>query len=645
MDNARSSDGNRKSLDYQSTQSIAEPGKSWSDHLDRWDQILPFKYSPLQGQQGIRLLHIIPGEKDYILHCKCIPYSSFASPTTPKYTAISYTWGDSAQKEAILLNEGKHYITRNAKEVLLSVRDPLDSRIVWIDAICINQSDITERDTQVRIMRQIYGNAEQTLVWLGKASEDSSLAIDFIPLVNKALGELGGPETISDDTSLLAKLQTSRDSPGWEALGSLLARPWFHRVWVVQEVALSRTVHVMCGDKRLGWDEFGSMIGGLYERRLIHLIKNKPKPNILTTGASTLWSMHDMRRRLTDACAHSLSFVFFSTMGFLATDAKDKVFAILGLIQQGHADALDVNYQNTIAEVYLKATQISLSTEDGFYIICLAGLTHSSNIPHLPSWVPDFSRDLPINPFGIPSSLHETVHYSAGISCGVDIAAFAEVTGRCLKVKGQFMDTISDFGLVRVASNQEKCEGVHHFWYDWVQEAIKLVQKHEQTGCAPDASKTIWRAIIANATLHAKEPAPSSYCTYFETFKRLYLSGDHLQGSDWRNIHPRIMNDASISKDDKAQAYEYFFALLDANIGRRFCVTMNGRIGLVPAGVQKGDNVCVICGARVPFIDRPVAETSNGKLDYFHLVGDCYIDGLMAGEAFLTGRFQEIAFL
>ncbi|ORY13402.1 heterokaryon incompatibility protein-domain-containing protein [Clohesyomyces aquaticus] len=604
-------------------------------------------YDPLDsGRMEIRVLELRPFfNDDSMIKCRlrkaCLQQSV-------SYAALSYVWGDPSITENIIVDGHVVAVTTN---LVLAMRgfcrfvrrshiaEDIDryTCLLWADALCINQSDITERDSQVRLMGQIYSKAEQTLVWLGPSDEDSAVAIDFVSLINKGLGELN---ECPDDASLLFEMNSSRDSPGWGALGNLLSRPWFQRVWVIQEVALSRDVHVLCGDQGLRWEEIASMVEGLFERRLLHLIKLPQRPNSLTSGSSTLWGMQDIRRKLTGGRTQSLSAVFFSTLGFLSTNAKDKVFGIMGLIDPKHAAALDVNYQNTEAEVYSKAAQISLMSEGSFDIICLAGITHGSKVGQLPSWVPDFSHDLPINPFGIPSPLHEKVHYSAGISSEADSPPLIDVSERCLRVMGQVIDTIFEFGSVRIPANQQHCEGVS--WYEWAHDAIKLAQKHEQVRRAPNASKILWRALIANATLHSKEPPPLSYRTYFETFKRLYLGRRHL---DWKDIHQAVMDDDSSSKEDKAQAYEYFFAFLDSSIGRRFCVTANGYIGIVPAGIQEGDRICVICGATVPFVLRPTSKLGDGDSEAFQLVGDCYIDGLMGGEAFFGGTFQKIAII
>jgi hypothetical protein len=235
------------------------------DCTDPWKQIPFFEYLPLEDQYGIRLLHILPGAPEDILQCECVHYPSCRVSQTPEYTAISYTWGDLSQKGLILVNGRKHYITENAMDVLLYVRSEQDTRIarVWIDTICIDQSNVVERNHQVRLMGQIYSNAQQTVVWLGKESEDSDLAMDFIPLVDKTLKDFEGSESVID-YMFLQKLNTGRDSLAWEALGNLLARPWFQRVWVIQEVALSHTAYMVCGSKRLDWEHVGNMIENLY---------------------------------------------------------------------------------------------------------------------------------------------------------------------------------------------------------------------------------------------------------------------------------------------------------------------------------------------------------------------------------------------
>lgn len=149
------------------------------------------------------------------------------------YEALSYVWGSEEDQKSIYVrtddksndsspsssigNIRRLLVTANLHAALLHLRDGLFERIMWIDAICINQKDNVEKGQQVQFMAEIYANANRVIVWLGEASSDSGQV--FETLRKAARGQ---------DT------QRAIDEPTQEAIFTLLERPWFQRVWVRQ---------------------------------------------------------------------------------------------------------------------------------------------------------------------------------------------------------------------------------------------------------------------------------------------------------------------------------------------------------------------------------------------------------------------------
>jgi hypothetical protein len=133
---------------------------------------------------------------------------------------------------------------------------------------------------------------------------------------------------------------------------------------------------------------------------------------------------------------------------------------------------------------------------------------------------------------------------------------------------------------------------------------------------------------VANATQLTKDLAPSRYEQSFQSFKDVCLSALYT-GLDWREAHALVASDHNIPDETKSEAAEYLFASLDASIGRRLCITERGKLGLVLEGVAKGDRICVLVGAKAPFVVREV-EGLDAEQEKYLLVSDCYIDGLVA---------------
>lgn len=401
---------------------------------------------------------------------------------------------------------------------------------------------------------------------------------------------------------------------------------------VIQEVALSSNVQVRCGDQAVSWEDMASVIDDLYKCQLVHLIQSPVTSDQLTTGASTFWAMQHTRRDTQvllqqEDKSVSLSEVLFKTMGFLSTDPKDQIFGILGLVDWKN----DLNYDNSAEQVYTKAVQRCIEEEQTFDILYLAGRAHKRNIQALPSWVPDFSIDIDTNPFGMPHP-GQQIHYKAGGIRNLEPEDRIQIGGGILTAYGMIIDTIDILGHIRTASHQTQDPANHKSSSSWVRQAIELV------ACIPDlntrdkAAQSLWRTLVADSARGTKHPAPANYKLYYELAKRIYIDDPRYSDRDWKEAQALASIDPRFSQTELAGANEYYYPFLVASIGRRFCITEGGRLSLVPSGAEKGDVVCVLKGASVPFMLRRCEDETGEEEPTYVLVGDCYVDGIMRGE-------------
>jgi hypothetical protein len=137
--------------------------------------------APLTGPQEIRLLQLLPGSVDEPVKCILLPYMMESPDQQLNYEAISYEWGTPGQYATMELNGQKYQIQANLFAFLKILRSGIvgDGRVLWADAVCINQKDIQERNRQVRIMRKIFKQADRVLSWLGPAADGSDMVFDF----------------------------------------------------------------------------------------------------------------------------------------------------------------------------------------------------------------------------------------------------------------------------------------------------------------------------------------------------------------------------------------------------------------------------------------------------------------------------------
>ncbi|KAK4452579.1 HET-domain-containing protein [Podospora aff. communis PSN243] len=175
-----------------------------------------------------------------------------------KYEALSWTRGDGGTTY-------KMKIRQELASALRFLRLPVDVRVMWIDAVCINQDDLGERNHQVQMMSRIYSRAQQVCVWLGEADRDSRTAIEFIH-----------DDIIATKKFDILSTLTQRSSR-WQALLKFMQRDWFSRRWIIQEIALAHEVTMYCGADSIPWKSFAMAVELIIEietatRRLSEVI-------------------------------------------------------------------------------------------------------------------------------------------------------------------------------------------------------------------------------------------------------------------------------------------------------------------------------------------------------------------------------------
>ena len=192
------------------------------------DSTIPeYQYSPLSQLDNIRLLQLLPRNEDpHNLRCRILECTLLRSSRTRPYEALSYVWGSEDRCLSVIVEQSgnskaiRHLrVTRNLYVALLHIRDDEIHRTIWVDAICINQTDIKEKEYQIPFMAEIFAQASRVIAWLGEADHDGDRALAAIRF---AARKFQGPEDM-----LVSEARVVQ-----EALLKLLGRPWFRRIWV-----------------------------------------------------------------------------------------------------------------------------------------------------------------------------------------------------------------------------------------------------------------------------------------------------------------------------------------------------------------------------------------------------------------------------
>lgn len=153
-------------------------------------------YRPL-SPDSIRLLRLLPSEeRNAPIQCQLIDYS-LQKPGRHPYDALSYVWGSTDNPRFISVGKHDLPVTENLHKALSHLRYDKFERILWVDALCINQEDEREKERQIPLMPRIYGQATSVIVWLGEAADNSDLAIEEI----RAAGARASNDSFVKDTS------------------------------------------------------------------------------------------------------------------------------------------------------------------------------------------------------------------------------------------------------------------------------------------------------------------------------------------------------------------------------------------------------------------------------------------------------------
>jgi len=165
---------------------------------------------------SVRLLRLLPNsDQNSPIECRLITFSMLDSGSTHPYESLSYVWGSDNNKQAIYVDDDELYVTANLHVALSHLRHCLLERILWVDAICINQGDNDEKGRQIQLMAKIYSKASRVIVWLGEAADGSKQALETI-------------RAAADEQTANPLV----DKINWEAILTLLERGWFERIWV-----------------------------------------------------------------------------------------------------------------------------------------------------------------------------------------------------------------------------------------------------------------------------------------------------------------------------------------------------------------------------------------------------------------------------
>ncbi|PNP73351.1 hypothetical protein FNYG_13308 [Fusarium nygamai] len=606
-----------------------------------------YKYRQLnEALYAIRLIHLVQAQHGEI-QCR-IELASLDSP--PPYKALSYTWGSERLPRRILVDGSWLAVTENLYIALIHLRQRTQDLPLWVDAICIDQKDKEEKSWQVRQMRRVYEEAREVLIWLGPSHHDSNLAMSKIEDAGR-LALRSGLSIIQERDQLkwttilrenrwmeaplqrlLDKLEFGDSQSAFpvDALMALFSRPWWSRVWVVQEIAVSRGAQFRCGDYIVPADFFCAGMNLMGLKRVSIITRNTRTPigwvTLSSLESRIIYKDYDRRPfqmvqmwknpgrqpllsllKLISQCPKGMK------AALEAYDPSDKVYACLGLSNDSSTLGISANYKvpakllyTRVAEALIRRCVQSRVCID-FYGLC----QQPKNLAGLPSWVPDWS-----------SPLITTIRadYMPPFSACGNTAPEAEFTDRfgtqVLSMPGVVVDSVLAVGSPFRPIDGRPIAATRAF----LQEFIRLTAKGGDIYSDDEQIEALWRTPITDMERdgdHWRRARESTIRTY-----EAILKGD--ETAVWLN--------------EETQSYHSRSTMA---LERRPFVTRKGYLGLGPTTTQSGNVVAVLRGTEIPIMVRQ-RRASKDEV-YGYLVGECYVHGIMDGECFFPRSSFSLA--
>ncbi|KAH8589922.1 heterokaryon incompatibility protein-domain-containing protein, partial [Bisporella sp. PMI_857] len=355
----------------------------------RSSEQLNYEYHKLSEPDAVRLIQLHPSPYlESPLQCELLSttLTRCYNNLIDKYTALSYVWGDPQLSSKITVDGRTMLITASLASALRHLRDSTRKRIIWADAICINQRDTLERNQQVSQMNSVYFLAHHTIIYLG----------DSTPATDQILNDLRSRSLILA-TQRFSKPSAVRDELDKEmeraALESIFSRPWFKRVWVLQELVLSLDPWLQCGTSLARWHDFREYISstGLAQGMEGARVASEMANLHLEYSKMRHETVHGYMREINPKdIAKQLLEILISRRAFGVQDPRDMIFAHLGLIdKRDPRSVLTVDYVKSKRTIY---TQVANYLLDNLYNYSILSLAEGSGErdKDLPSWTPDW---------------------------------------------------------------------------------------------------------------------------------------------------------------------------------------------------------------------------------------------------------------
>ena len=529
--------------------------------------------------------------------------------------ALSYTWGSTGNKIGIVVKSQQRVlshivlalkgrkgnttaqgyqnfpVTQNLAEALPYIRHESQIQTFWIDAICIDQSSDVERSEQVAMTYEIYHRADRVMIWLGPAADDSSIAMGKLDEIGRNIIVDWGNFTVrlapgGDERYTNTDRNLVFDRATYHSMFQLLGRPWFQRLWVVQEVHTSNLkTLVACGNDRMSWESFCNAAFWLSRSTyVLHGCKNQP--DLWDQRRDAIYKLAQLSKR--PQAVESFLGIRRRVKHLHCADPKDQIFALQGRLAPRHA--IQIDFTKSVSDIYESMTLHAMRT-DGNLLMLLECDLYDGRSSH-PTWVPRFDiGSLFVTSIVLPAA-------------GLSQLEMVSVHDHVLTIRGVLAQEICQVSNV---ANHSTIKCLSHL--------NPLKEGFGESYPAGGSVLEAWRRVLVNNQFidYFVEPIPGK--AHIESALALVC---------------RSLRDQRVQLYNSGVKTSIYLHNCKSNIKNKSLFITGGKyVGIASRAILPGDQIWVLLGSWNPIVLRPIRDYQ------YEVVGPAYVHGLDKAETIL----------
>jgi hypothetical protein len=591
-------------------------------------------------RQEIRTLTLKQGAFDDPIHCTL---QTVSLADRPKYTALSYVWGDATDRLPIYVDGTLFSATKNLKIALQYIRKADRDQVMWVDAVCINQNDIDERNNSVSLMGELYSDADHVIIWLGEADDTT----EELARVVQEPGIPTAPDPEDHDFDRLSMQHTVRIARLFILCFIVALRPWWRRVWTVQECILPRNdPSFQCGLQTFSCSRFfelyskliGSYTGIAQSIEFAEIpsvqdvlqygerLRKDANQRSLGRNISKVTILDEIRCEFKVTSSISPIYCLLVSKARQATRPHDYLYGVLGLANASERMQVKIDYGRSHWAVYRDFFRSCFDTTKILELRFFAMASFHASSNELPSWVPDLTSQ---------SDMEEYTSLALSSKKGFgSLKVLPSDDEDILMLQGLFLDVVDEVHAMKTAETET--------WWRHVLERAQLALEarhnldRQESLCDRPPQELLNasnRTHISQLFLGSADVESENFLTTSQVEQHWDLLAEHqYAGKVFDNEEYKTSRAELGGISLRAFMLHLTFQTALVCEGRNLMFSRAGLSGICVPHAQPGDEIVCLYGFHILFILRPM----HG---HYRIIGAVHVPGLMDWS--VLSRFLE----